>query len=100
MTGSQFSTGRFVRVTGTVQGVNFRNSAKRQADELSLAGWVANTDDGAVELVVAGNETAVNSLVDWCHTGPQRAEVTGVEDREASDQQLAELPGSGFQVRR
>ncbi|WHS35886.1 acylphosphatase [Auritidibacter ignavus] len=94
------STGRFVRITGTVQGVNFRNSAKQQADQLGLVGWVANTEDGAVELVVGGSSPEVDSLLAWCHTGPERAEVTEVQDREASNRELAELPESGFHVRR
>lgn len=97
---TSFSTGRFARITGRVQGVNYRNSTKRQADELGLVGWVANTDDGAVELVVGGEGPAVDLLLNWCKKGPKRAEVSEVDDREASSEELADLPESGFEVRR
>lgn len=93
-------TGTLARVTGTVQGVNYRNAAKRQADELSLLGWVRNTDDGAVELLIGGDGPAVDSLLAWCRRGPRRAEVDAVDEREASVEELESLPGSGFVVRR
>lgn len=94
------STGTFARVTGTVQGVNYRNAAKRQADELGLVGWVRNTDDGAVELLVGGDGPAVDSLLAWCRRGPRRAAVESVDKRKAAAEQLDSLPDSGFIVRR
>ena len=97
---SHFSTGTSVRVTGTVQGVNFRNSAKRRADELGLVGWVRNAPDGAVELLIGGDGPAVDTFISWCGTGPRRAEVASVDTRDASAQELAELPEAGFEVRR
>ncbi|RJN31835.1 acylphosphatase [Nesterenkonia natronophila] len=97
---SQFSAGTSVRVTGRVQGVNYRNSAKRQADELGLVGWVRNTGDGAVELLIGGDGPAVDSLISWCGKGPKRAEVTAVDTREASAEELQALPQEGFEVRR
>lgn len=97
---STFGTGTFARITGKVQGVNYRNAAKRQADELSLVGWVSNTDDGAVELLVGGDGPAVDSLLAWCRRGPRRAEVDSVDTREAAAEELESLPGSGFIVRR
>lgn len=83
-----------------MQGVNYRNSTKRQADELGLVGWVRNTSGGAVELLIGGEGPAVDSLITWCRTGPQRAEVTEVADRPASEEELSSLPGAGFEVRR
>lgn len=41
----------YVLVSGKVQGVFFRSSAKKRADELNLTGWVKNLDDGRVEAV-------------------------------------------------
>lgn len=93
-------TGTFARVTGKVQGVNYRNATKRQADELGLVGWVSNTDDGAVELLVGGAGPMVEALLSWCRRGPKRAEVDSVEDREAAAEELKTLPDSGFEVRR
>ncbi len=90
----------FLRISGRVQGVNYRNSAKRQADELGLIGWVRNTSEGTVELLVGGEGPEVEALITWCGTGPQRAEVTEVEARPATEAQLETLPEVGFQVRR
>lgn len=95
-----YSSGTLARITGTVQGVNFRKSTKRQADELGVVGWVRNTDDGAVELLAAGSGPEVDKLLAWCRRGPKRAEVESVETREAAAEELNTLPGSGFAVRR
>ena len=64
-----------VQVTGQVQGVNFRASAKRQAEALGLSGWVRNLPDGTVEVDFEGPEAAVHQMVEWCSHGPQGAWV-------------------------
>jgi acylphosphatase len=68
-----------VVVTGLVQGVWFRESCRREAGRLGVAGWVRNRADGAVEVEVEGPEPAVARLVAWCRVGPSAAEVAGVE---------------------
>lgn len=67
-----------VRVQGRVQGVWFRESTRRQAEQLGLAGWVRNREDGSVEAVFEGPVDAVAQAVAWCRLGPPRAEVTAV----------------------
>lgn len=94
------STGTFARITGRVQGVAFRASAKEEADELGLVGWVRNTDDGAVELLVGGEGPAVEALLRWAEEGPAAAEVSSLEAREADEQELQTLPDTGFEIRR
>ncbi len=74
-----------VVVRGVVQGVGFRASCARQADSLSVTGWVRNRWDGSVEALFEGDAAAVDRLVDWCRTGPSRAEVTEVEVMVADD---------------
>lgn len=95
-----FTTGTFARITGRVQGVNYRSSTRRKAEALGLVGWVRNTDDGDVELLVGGSGPGVDSLLSWCRRGPKRAEVQAVEQREAAAEELKTLPDSGFEVRR
>ena len=41
-----------VVVHGRVQGVWFRDSCRRRANELRVQGWVRNRSDGTVEVVV------------------------------------------------
>jgi acylphosphatase len=70
---------RRVVVRGTVQGVFFRASCQREAAARSVAGWVSNRPDGAVEAVFEGADAAVEALVEWCRQGPPHAHVSGVE---------------------
>jgi acylphosphatase len=68
-----------VFVTGRVQGVWFRESCREQAVALGVSGWVRNLADGRVEAVLEGPPAAVTRVVQWCHEGPGRARVDGVE---------------------
>jgi len=52
-----------VSVTGIVQGVGFRPFVFRVANELRLAGWVANTS-GSVEIEVEGDDQTIQGLLD------------------------------------
>jgi acylphosphatase len=50
-------------VKGRVQGVGFRWFVHREAAELGLRGWVRNTDDGAVEVLAAGEPDQLKDLM-------------------------------------
>jgi acylphosphatase len=71
---------RRVVVRGSVQGVFFRDSCRREARSLGVAGWVSNRPDGAVEAVFEGNAEAVAALIEWCRHGPRGADVDSIED--------------------
>lgn len=66
-------------VSGRVQGVFFRDTCRRRALGLGVAGWVANRQDGRVEAAFEGSPEAVEDMVAWCRRGPPLANVTGVE---------------------
>jgi acylphosphatase len=83
-----------VLVTGWVQGVWFRESCREQAVAAGVTGWVRNLADGRVEAVFEGTEPAVDRVVRWCHEGPRRARVDGVEV--TSEAPIGE---TGFRVR-
>jgi acylphosphatase len=72
-----------VLVSGTVQGVWFRESTRRQAEGLGVVGWVRNLPDGRVEAVFEGPPPGVDALVAWCHEGPPNARVEQVEAKAA-----------------
>ncbi len=83
-----------VLVSGKVQGVLFRDGAKRKADELGVSGWVRNLDDGRVEIAIDGER--VDEMLDWISDGPPSADVRKVE--------ITDLIGSeelkkGFEIR-
>jgi acylphosphatase len=67
-----------VVVSGRVQGVFFRDSARREARRLGVAGWVRNRPDGNVEAHFEGSPVAVWQLVRWCESGPRHADVDDV----------------------
>lgn len=68
-----------VKVSGRVQGVTFRDSARQKAEELGVAGWVKNLPDGQVEAVFEGPSEAVEEMVEWCQSGPSLADVQDLE---------------------
>jgi acylphosphatase len=70
---------RRVRVSGRVQGVFFRESTRRRAADLGVAGWVRNLPDGRVEAVFEGEAVAVEQAIAFACQGPPRARVTHAE---------------------
>jgi len=66
-------------IHGRVQGVSFRESMRREAQNLAVAGWVRNRNDGAVEAVVHGETADVDTIVRWAKNGPGLAHVERVE---------------------
>jgi len=67
-----------IRVLGKVQGVWFRDSARKKARELGITGFVRNEPDGLVYLEAEGDEDALKKLVEWCWEGPEGAKVDKV----------------------
>ena len=68
-------------IKGTVQGVFYRATAKKIADELGITGWIKNTEDENVEAMVTGCEKQLEEFISWCRKGPAKASVTDVITR-------------------
>lgn len=85
---------RRVVVHGLVQGVFFRETTSRLAQEHGVSGWVRNTWEGTVEAVFEGPPEAVERLVGFVHRGPPSARVERVEVFQEDEEGL-----SGFAVR-
>lgn len=76
-------------ISGKVQGVFYRASAKKEAEKFGLKGWVRNTDTGSVEIMVTGDDADLQKFVGWCKKGPARSEVSNVDVQGAP---LAQFP--------
>jgi len=68
-----------IKVTGRVQGVYYRSTAKEVAVEKRLTGWVRNLPDGSVEIVVEGEKEKIEEFIKWCWKGPPLAIVKNLE---------------------
>jgi acylphosphatase len=66
-------------VTGQVQGVGFRYYVKRNADTLSLTGFVRNLQEGQVEVLAEGSHTSLEQLLTLLDLGPSGAVVVDVQ---------------------
>ena len=91
---SESKVRRRVVVRGDVQGVFFRDSTRREAEQRGVAGWVENRADGAVEALFEGSPADVEALIEFCRSGPSRADVRDVEVSEEEPTGL-----DGFRVR-
>ena len=64
-----------MRVTGVVQGVNYRAMARREAERLGLGGFARNEPDGSVTVEAEGDPAALVEFARWCEHGPPLARV-------------------------
>jgi acylphosphatase len=98
MTGedSRKTTRVHLSIRGRVQGVYYRASMVREAQEFGLTGWVRNCEDGSVEAIAEGEQNLVELLIAWCRQGPSGARIDGVEVRWESPEHRF----SGFVVKR
>lgn len=69
-------------ITGNVQGVFFRASAKEAAEQLNIKGFAQNQPDGSVYIEAEGEEDLLTQFIDWCKHGPPRAQVASVDVQE------------------
>jgi acylphosphatase len=88
-------TARFI-VSGRVQGVFYRASARAQALALGVSGYAKNQPDGCVEVLASGSADALDGLERWLRQGPPAARVESVSredlpDEGRSDQGLHEF---------
>lgn len=67
-----------IQVHGRVQGVGFRYATRKEASRLGLQGYVRNEEDGSVFIEAEGEESALETFLQWCHRGPPMARVDRV----------------------
>lgn len=65
-------------VSGRVQGVFYRASARNEAQRLGINGYAKNLADGRVEVMACGPPQALQVFKAWLQRGPSAAEVSDV----------------------
>ena len=81
-------------ITGRVQGVFFRDRAKKEALKLGLQGSAVNLSDGSVKVCLRGESEDIDLLEKWLLIGPELAQVESVIEVDIDQQ--TEL--NGFKV--
>ncbi|MGD0088353.1 MAG: acylphosphatase [Planctomycetota bacterium] len=78
-------------ITGTVQGVGFREFTQRNARQAGIQGWARNLPTGEVELEAEGPEAAIQEFEGKMNKGPRSAKVEKVQAVKTSAEPLAEF---------
>ncbi|MFP5081215.1 acylphosphatase [Pedobacter sp. JCM 36344] len=64
-----------ILIKGKVQGVTFRETTKYVADQSGIKGLIRNEKDGSVYIEAEGEQWLLDSFLEWCNDGPDRAKV-------------------------
>ncbi len=76
-----------------MQGVWFRDSTRKVAEQLGISGHAINLDNGDVEVLACGTPQALGALKDWLWQGPPLSAVDDVSEETAT-----RTPESGFRI--
>jgi len=69
-------------VSGRVQGVFYRATCVRKAQELGITGFARNLQDGRVEVLACGAAPVVDAFIQWLWEGSSASKVTAVDTTE------------------
>ena len=78
-------------LTGSIQGIFFRQFIKDNADKSNVRGYIRSLEDGRVEIFFEGDKEKVNSMVEICRTGHKHANIRSVEEKEEPFQDFKEF---------
>ena len=68
-----------ITLQGKVQRVSFRAATKAVADQLSVKGFILNQQDGSVYIEAEGDDFSLDSFLEWCKEGPEKAVVEKID---------------------
>ena len=81
-------------MSGLVQGVYYRASARDEARALGVSGHARNLSDGRVEVLACGPAPAVERLCAWLWRGSPASRVDSVVVEEVPVATIGERPAS------
>lgn len=75
-----------LKIHGRVQGVFYRDSARRKARKFNIVGQVRNNPDDTVSIIAEGEEQDLKNFIEWCYNGSMLAKVikVDIEQKEAT----------------
>jgi len=78
-------------ISGTVQGIFFRQFVKDNADKNKVFGFVRNLEDGRLEIFLEGDKENVDNMIAICKRGPAHSNLRKVEEKEEKLQDFKEF---------
>ena len=83
-------------ITGTVQGIFFKQFIKEQADKLGVRGFLRKLQDGRVEIFIEGDMEKVDAMISICNRGPTHSNIRSVEQKEERYQDFKDFKVFNF----
>lgn len=80
-----------IYITGSVQGMFFRQFIKDKADENKVKGFTRNLEDGRVEAFFEGEQENVDATIALCKRGPPHSIIRNVDQKEEKFQDFKEF---------
>lgn len=77
-----------LRISGKVQGVWYRASAKDAAIGIGIKGKVWNERNGDVGVIVQGTQEQIDTFIKWCKEGPPLAKVQDVKVEDVNTEEI------------
>lgn len=71
-------------VSGKIQGVFYRDYVRREAEKRQITGWVMNMQNGTVEILAEGSDSALAELQKACRKGPLMAHIEDIKITEST----------------
>ena len=78
-------------ITGTVQGIFFRQFVKDNAERYNLRGFVRNLEDGRIEIFTEGDIENVDKMIEVCQKGPKHSQIKKVDVKDEKIQDFKEF---------
>jgi acylphosphatase len=85
-----------VRYSGDVQGVGFRETSRRIAQDFKLRGWVKNEPDGSVALIATAEAAEIDAFL----KAIRDSRLGALIDREVVEPQQHPASTYGFDIKR
>jgi acylphosphatase len=71
-----------ILISGTVQGIFFRQFIADNAKQFALKGFTRNLENGDVEIIAEGENEDIPKFIEICKIGPKHASIKSVKVEE------------------